>query len=436
MKNQNFFSHAKKQFKEIAGFLKLKPAVIRKLEKSDRVIKFEIPVKLDNGKIKKFLGFRCQHNNALGPYKGGIRYSSGVSENEVKALAMLMTWKCSLVNLPFGGGKGGVKVNPLQLSRAELERLSRGYVDKIFKYIGPEKDIPAPDINTNSQIMAWMMEEYVKKSRPKGARLARQSRAAKVKLLGTFTGKPHDLWGLKGRGEATGYGGVVILKELSKKLGLIPQKTTIAIQGFGNVGYYFAYFAYKAGYKVLAVSEHEGGSYVINGLNPEKTLECKKERGSVAKCCCWKNVCDLRFGKVITNKELLEMDVDVLVPAAIEDVITTNNAQQVRAKYIIEMANGPIAPEAEKILEKRGIKIIPDILANSGGVIASYFEWLQSKQGKLWEREKTLSELSKYLKKSFNRVWNLAENKKVSFRKAALILAVERVVRAMYNKNI
>ncbi len=432
MKKQNFYSHTKKQFKEVAEVLKLKPAVVRKLENPDRVIKFEIPVKMDDGKIKKFLGFRCQHNNALGPYKGGIRYSLAVSENEIKALAMLMTFKCSLAGLPYGGSKGGVKVNPFELSKSELERLSRGYVDKVFKYIGPDKDIPAPDVNTNSQIMAWMVEEYIKNAKCK----MQNAKFNKIKLLGTFTGKPHDLWGLKGRGEATGYGGVVILKELSKKLKLNPSKTTIAIQGFGNVGYYFAYFAYKEGYKILAVSESEGGSYVTNGLDPEKTLECKNEKGSVTKCYCWKNVCDLGFGKMITNQELLETEVDVLVPAAIEDVITKKNAHKIKAKYIIEMANGPVASDAEEILEKMGIKIIPDILANSGGVIASYFEWLQTKQGRLWRREKTLKELSKILEKSFNKVWNLAEKKKISLRKAALILAVDRVVRAMYNKNI
>jgi glutamate dehydrogenase/leucine dehydrogenase len=417
MKNQNFFTDTKKQFREIAKFLKLKPAIVKKLEKPDRVIKF---------KIGKFSAFRCQHNNALGPYKGGIRYSPDVSENEVKALAMLMTWKCSLVGLPFGGGKGGVRIDPFKLSSAELERLSRGYVDKIFKYIGPDKDIPAPDINTNPQIMAWMVDEYINKLKVKSQKL-------KVKLLGTFTGKPHDLWGLKGRGEATGYGGAVVLRELAKKLRFNPQKTTIAIQGFGNVGYYFAYFANKLGYKILAASEQEGGSWVYEGLNPEKTFECKKERGSITKCYCKDNICDSGLGKPVSNEEILEMDVDVLVPAAVEDVITEKNAARIKAQYIIEMANGPITPGAEKILEKRGITIIPDILANSGGVIASYFEWLQSKQGKLWTREKVLEGLDRTLEKAFNKIWKLAEKEKLSFRKAAMILAVERVIKAMYN---
>lgn len=424
MSNQNFLSHTKKQLKEIAEVLKLKPSVFRKLEKPDRMIKFEIPVQMDDGKIKKFTGFRCQHNNALGPYKGGIRYHPCVAEDEIKALAMLMTWKCSLVGLPFGGAKGGVVVDPKKLSQGELERLSRRYVQKVFSYIGPDKDIPAPDVNTNPQIMAWMIDEYVKKSKVKSPKL-------KVGLLGTFTGKPHDLWGLDGRGEATGYGGVIVLKELSKRLNFNPKKTTLAIQGFGNVGYYFADWAHKEGYKILAVSEQEGGSYVNKGLNPKKTLKCKEEKGSVTKCYCWKNVCDLRFGRPISNEELLEMDVDVLVPAAVEEVITKKNASKIKAKYIIEMANGPIAPEAEEVLEKRGIKIIPDILANSGGVIASYFEWLQSKQQKKWKREKVRKELSKILKESFDKVWDLAEEENICLRKAALILAIKRVVKVM-----
>ncbi len=417
MSNQSFFIHTKKQLEEVARVLKLKPPIFRKLEKPDRIIKFEIPIKMDNGKIKKFNGYRCQHNNVLGPYKGGIRYHPSVTEEGVLALATLMTWKCSLVGLPFGGAKGGVRVNPFKLSQRELKRLSRGYVQKVFSWIGPDKDVPAPDVNTNPQIMAWMVDEFSKK-------------AGKFSPA-SFTGKPLDLWGLEGRGEATGYGGVVILKELSKKLNLKPKKTTVAIQGFGNVGYYFADFAYKQGYKILAVSEDYGGINVEKGLNPEETLECKKEKGKIIGCYCVGSICNLDYGKKITNEELLEMDVDVLVPAAVEEVITKNNAHKVKAKYIIEMANGPIAPEAEEILEQRGVKIIPDILANSGGVIASYFEWLQSKEKKKWKKERVRKELSKILERSFDKVWNLAKEKNISHRKAALILAIEGVVEAM-----
>ncbi len=433
MAKQDFFVHIKKQFKEVAEVLKLRPSVFHKLEKPNKVIKFKIPVKMDNGKVRKFNAYRCQHNNILGPYKGGIRYHSRVTEEGVCALATLMTWKCSLVGLPFGGAKGGIEVDPFKISSRELEKISRGYVQKVSPWIGPNKDIPAPDVNTNPQIMAWMVDEYIKKSKTKKPLPASRQEKSKIKLLGTFTGKPLDLWGLESREEATGYGGVVILKALSKKLNLNSKNTTLAIQGFGNVGYYFADNAYKQGYKILAISEDYGGINVKKGLNPKETLECKRKKGKIVGCYCVGNICNLGLGGEISNKELLEADVDILVPAAVEEVITKNNAHKVKAKYIIEMANGPITPEAEEILKQRGVKIIPDILANAGGVIASYFEWLQSQQGKKWKKARTLNELSKILEKSFNEVWNLAERKKICYRKASLILAIKRVAEKLNN---
>ncbi|MBZ9578539.1 Glu/Leu/Phe/Val dehydrogenase [Patescibacteria group bacterium] len=417
MDSQNFFLDSQKQLKEIANILKIKPEILRELEEPHRLIKFQIPVQMDNGKVKIFFGFRSQHNNTLGPYKGGIRFHPEVSEDEIKALSMLMTWKCALVDLPFGGGKGGVIVDPRKLSKGELERLSRGYVKGIFPYIGPDIDVPAPDVNTNAQIMAWMVNEY---SKLKG----KDTPAA-------FTGKPPELWGLKGREEATGYGGVVILKKLQKVFGFKPRETTLAVQGFGNVGYNFANFAFREGYKIIATSECEGGIYVKKGLNPEETLRCREEKGKIAECYCVGSVCDLNYGKQITNDELLEMEVDILVPAAVENVITKENASKIRAKYIIEMANGPVTPEAEIILEEKCVVSIPDILANSGGVTASYFEWLQSKEKKKWEREKSLHELSVVLEKAFEEVWNLAKKEKVNLKKAAYLLAVDRVAKAM-----
>jgi len=265
--------------------------------------------------------------------------------------------------------------------------------------------------------MAWMTNEY---SKLKGE----DSPAA-------FTGKPLENFGLAGRNEATGYGGVVILKKLAEIFNLKPEKTTLAIQGFGNVGSNFAQFAYKSGFKILALSEVEGGVYVKNGLDPEATLRCREEKGKISGCYCVGSVCDLSFGKGISNKELLEMDVDVLVPAAVENVITKENASKIRAKYIIEMANGPVTSEAQEILENRGIVSVPDILANSGGVVASYFEWLQGKERKLWEKERVFQELSKVLENSFEIVFNLAKKEKINLRRAAEILAVERVVKAM-----
>jgi len=419
MNNQNFFSDCQEQFRKIAAELKLEPEILRGLEEPQRIIKFQIPVLMDDGKKKIFFGFRCQHNNALGPYKGGIRYHPKVSENEVKALSMLMTWKCSLAGLPFGGGKGGVIVNPKELSEKELERLSRGYVREVFPWIGPEKDVPAPDVNTNPQIMAWMEDEY---SKLKG----KETPAA-------FTGKPLGLWGLEGRKEATGYGGVVILKKLQEIFAFKPEKTILAIQGFGNVGSNFARFAALSGYKIVAISEVEGGIYVKEGLNPEETLRCRERKGRIAGCYCRGSVCDLDYGRPISNKELLEMEVDVLVPAAVENVITKDNAQKIKAKYIIEMANGPVTPKAQEILEKRGILSVPDFLANAGGVTASYFEWLQSKEKRKWKKEETFNELSKRLGKAFDRVWALSQKEKINLRKAAYLLAVNRVVKAIKN---
>ena len=329
---------------------------------------------------------------------------------------MLMTWKCSLVDLPFGGGKGGVIVNPLELSKNELERLSRGYVNEVFSLIGPDIDIPAPDVNTNAQIMAWMDDEY---SELKG----KYSPSA-------FTGKPLKMWGIKGREEATGYGGVVILEKLSKTFDLKPEKTTLAIQGFGNVGYHFARFAFKKGFKIIAISEAEGGVYVSKGLNPEKTLKCKEAKGKIAGCYCTGSVCDASFGKKITNEQLLKMKVDILVLAAVEDVISKENAPKIKAKYIIEMANGPITLEALTILDKRKILSVPDILVNAGGVVVSYFEWLQSKEKKRWQRKEVLNKLSKILEKAFNEVWKLSKKEKINLRKAAYLLAIARVAKA------
>ena len=417
MGQKSFFSDCQKQLREIASQLKLEPEILQELEEPHRVIKFQIPVLMDNGEKKVFFGFRSQHNNALGPYKGGIRYHPNVSEDEIKALSMLMTWKCSLVGLPFGGAKGGVIVNPKELTQKELENLSRGYVKEVFPLIGPEKDIPAPDVNTNPQIMAWMVDEY---SKLKG----KETPAA-------FTGKPLEMWGLEGRSEATGYGGVVILKKLQEIFGFKPEKTTLAIQGFGNVGSNFARFAALSGYKIVAVSEAEGGIYVEEGLNPEEVLRCRERKGKIAGCYCVGSVCDSSYGRQITNKELLEMEVDILVPAAVENVITKDNAQKIKAKYIIEMANGPVTPEAQEILEKRGIISVPDFLANAGGVVASYFEWLQSKEKRRWKKEETFEKLAKKLGQAFEEVWALSQREKINLRKAAYLLAIEKVAKAI-----
>lgn len=419
--DEDIFLENQKQFIKIANSLGLGLDIIEELKEPHRVIKFQIPVLMDSKKIKTFIGFRSQHNNILGPYKGGIRFHQRVSEGETKALSMLMTWKCALVGLPFGGAKGGVIINPFELSRGELEGLSRGYVKEIYPLIGPKKDIPAPDINTNPQIMAWMVDEY---SKLKGEFTP-----------AAFTGKPEELQGLKGRKEATGFGGVVILEKLKETFNLNPAKTTITIQGFGNVGANFSQFAFEKGYRIISLSEADGGIYLKEGLEPEKVLECKEQNGKIAGCYCKGSVCNFEGGRNIVNKQLLEMETDVLVPAAIENVITKDNAAKIKAKYIIALANNPITKEAQEILEKKNIVVIPDILANSGGVVASYFEWLQTNQGISRKKEKTFKELSRILEKSFDEIWDLSKKDKISLKKAAFLIAVSRVAKAIKYKH-
>ena len=334
----------------------------------DRIIEVKVPVKMDNGVIKTFVGFRSQHNNVLGPYKGGIRFHQNVSREEVIALSTLMTLKCAANNLPFGGSKGGVIVNPKELNETELENLSRSYAKAIAPFIGEDVDVPAPDVNTDGKIMMWMLDEYEK--------------TIDKKSPATFTGKPVEFGGSLGRTEATGRGGVIVMENLLRKLNKNYQ--TIAVQGFGNVGYYFAQIAYEEGYKIVALSDSKGGIYNEKGLNPEEVMKIKEETGSVI---------NYKDGKVTSNEELLELPVDILVPAALENVITKDNASKIQAKVIIEMANGPITEEAYPILESKGIISAPDILANGGGVTVSYFEWLQNKHNEHWTEEEVNQKL-------------------------------------------
>lgn len=402
--------------------LKLEPELLDLVLKPDRVIEFKIPIRMDNGKIRVFQAFRSQHNNALGPYKGGIRFCQEVSREEVIGLSLLMTLKTALVGLPFGGGKGGVIVDPKGLSEKELEELSRGYTRGIADFIGPDIDIPAPDINTNAKIIGWMLDEYEK---IKGK-----------KAPAAFTGKPVERGGSLGREEATGRGGVVILKQLFKKVkDKLGKKSfdeiTIAVQGFGNVGYNFAKIAAQEGFKVIAVSDIKGGILTENStLNIPLVYECQKQKGMLAGCYCVGNVCDSKMGRQISNEELLCLPVDVLVPAAIENVITKESAGEIRAKIIIEMANCPIACEAYPLLEEKGIVVVPDILANSGGVIVSYLEWMQSKQEQCWSAERVNEELEKIILTAFENVWQKSQEANGNIKAAAFALGLERVVEA------
>ncbi len=406
----NPFQTAKTQLAEAARLAGLDANKIERLMQPDRYVEVSIPVRLDNGSQKIFTGFRSQHNNARGPYKGGIRYHQDVNLDEVRALSFWMTFKNACVNVPFGGGKGGIIVNPKELSVAELERLSRGYVQKMHRVLGPEVDVPAPDVNTNGQIMDWMVDEYKKITN-------------EPKSLAVFTGKPIEHGGSWGRAEATGYGGVYVFEGLiQKKLVSLPAGATIAIQGFGNVATYFAEAARSLGFIVVAVSDSKGGIYKPEGLDIAQVGEYKKQTGSVT---------GFAGARTITNAELLELPVDVLVPAALENVLNKENAERIQAKLIIEMANGPTTPEADVVLNAKNISIIPDILANSGGVATSYFEWYQNMHNETWGKEDVLKRLKELITKALADVADVKQEFNTTYRNAAYIVAARRILEKM-----
>ena len=399
------YTNAKAQLNTAAKLLNIPVDILNKLEIPDKVLTVSIPVLMDNGKIKTFIGYRSQHNNKRGPYKGGIRFHPEVSESEVKALSMWMTWKCAVADIPYGGAKGGIIVDPALLSKIELERLSRGYIQKIYEIIGEEKDVPAPDVNTNPEIMEWMLNEYQK--------------LTGIKSVAVFTGKSVDKGGSKGRTEATGYGGVYIMEELLNKMKLNKKDVTLAIQGLGNVGYYFAELAYQSGYKIVALSDSSGGIYNADGLDPIKAFKYRQGR---------KDFNGFPGSTKISNGELLELPVTILVPSAIENVITKDNVDNIKSKFIIEMANGPVTPEADLVLYKKGILSIPDVLSNSGGVTVSYFEWVQDREGKFWEKQEVLDKLKTTIVGAFEKVFNKQKELKTDMRTAAYTLAIQKVV--------
>lgn len=428
--DNNPWLRAKRQLTTSSNHLSLPPLFLARLQEPDRIISVSLPLKMDNGSVKIFEGYRVQHNNILGPYKGGLRYHQNVSMDEVRALAFWMSMKCAVVDIPFGGGKGGITVNPKELSEKELQALSRLFIRRLGTTIGPLVDVPAPDVNTNPTIMSWMVDEYIanQKSNLKG-------RFSKQQLLATLTGKPLGKGGSQGRTEATGLGGSYVLLETLRKLKKNPKGMTVAIQGFGNVGYYIAYFLDKAGMKVVAVSDSKEGIYVKDGLNPEMTLSCKQKKGYLSGCYCVGSVCDLQKGRKITNEELLELDVDVLVPAALENVITEKNAEQIKAAIILEMANGPITDDADAILAKKKTVVIPDILANSGGVATSYYEWYQNMHSQKWTKKQVFAKLQKQLEKVTNQVLLVQKKYKITMRDSAYVLALERMYTMWKKKN-
>lgn len=371
-----------------------------------RMLTVRIPVRMDNGEVKVFTGYRAQHNDAVGPTKGGVRFHPEVSEDEVKALSIWMSLKAGIVDLPYGGGKGGIICDPREMSFRELERLSRGYVRAISQLVGPTKDIPAPDVFTNSQIMAWMMDEY--------------SRIREFDSPGFITGKPLVLGGSHGRETATAKGVALMIREAAKKKGIKLEGARVVVQGFGNAGSFLSKFMFDAGAKVIGISDAYGALYDKEGLDIDYLLDRRDSFGTVTNL----------FKNTITNKELLELDCDILVPAAIENQITASNADNIRASIVVEAANGPTTIEATRILTDKGILLVPDVLASSGGVTVSYFEWVQNNQGYYWSEEEVWTKLEEVMVKAFENVYNTSVSRKINMRLAAYMVGVRKMAEA------
>lgn len=371
-----------------------------------RFLEIHIPVRMDDGTVKTFKGYRAQHNQAVGPTKGGVRFHPDVNVEEVKALSMWMTMKCGITNLPFGGGKGGVICDPREMSNLELERLSRGYVKAISQFVGPASDIPAPDVYTNPQVMSWMMDEYSKINRSNA--------------FAFITGKPLSLGGSQGRNRATALGAVITIEEAAKRRNMSIAGSRVAIQGFGNAGSFIAKILHDKGAKIVAISESRGALYDPNGLDIESLIELKAQHGRVTPL----------FDEVIPNEKLFEIDCDILIPAALSNQINKENAHLIKANIVAEAANGPTTPEATKILTDRDVLIIPDVLASAGGVTVSYFEWVQNNQGYYWSEEDIIVKLQEKMVEAFNKIYDLAENRKMDMRLAAYVVGLKRTAEA------
>ncbi len=386
-----------------------KKGYFERLKHPQRFVEVNFPVEMDSGEKKVFKGFRSQHNTARGPGKGGIRFSKNVNEDEVKALSLWMTLKCAVADIPFGGAKGGVVVDPNELSESEEERLSRKYIEAVAEIIGVDRDVPAPDMNTSGKNMAWMMDEYSEDNREL--------------TPGVITGKPVEAFGSKGRAEATGYGAAYVIEKLIEEEDLSGELTA-AVQGFGNAAEPAVEKLEEMGVDVVAVSDSSGAVYESEGFSHEELTECKREHGTVCK-----------IGDGISKEELLTLDVDFLVPAALEGVITEENARDIQADYIIEIANGPTTRKADEILEEKGVEMIPDVLANSGGVTVSYYEWVQNRSGEYWEREKVLEKLQENIQGAYMQFRERRKERDVYGRDAAYQMAVEKIVKAMEARN-
>jgi glutamate dehydrogenase/leucine dehydrogenase len=414
METLNPFEIARKQIDVAGKRLKLDKGLLELLKHPHRELTVNFPVKMDDGSIKTFTGHRVQYNEALGPFKGGLRYHPNVNLDEVKALAAWMTWKCAVVGIPYGGAKGGITCNPKEMSKGELERLTRRFASEISIIIGPYRDIPAPDVYTDSQTMAWIMDTY--------------SMGAGYSVPSVVTGKPILIGGSKGREEATSRGVMYTSREAAKVKGIDLKGARIVIQGYGNVGYHAArLFADECGSKIIAVSDSKGGIHDENGLDPRDVLDYKKANGTVV---------GYKDAKKLSNEEILELECDILVPSALENVITTENASKIKAKIISEGANGPTTPEADEILYKNGIMVIPDILANAGGVVVSYFEWVQDLHYYFWTHDQVNKRLEEILIKSFAGVHEVYEREKLNMRQAAYMVAIQKVADAYQVRGI
>ncbi|MBU1202620.1 Glu/Leu/Phe/Val dehydrogenase [Patescibacteria group bacterium] len=408
----NAYDNAMRQLEKASKLMNLDKDVLSRLSSPERVVMASLPVKMDDGSLRIFQAYRVQYNSARGPYKGGIRFHPQVDLDEVKALAFWMTIKTSVVGIPMGGGKGGVIVDPKSLSVSEIERLSRAWIRAFRSVIGPEKDVPAPDVYTTPQIMAWMADEF--------------SQLEGKASLGVVTGKPLEYGGSKGRGTSTAMGGFYVLTEAIKELGLEAKKTKVAIQGFGNAGATMAHLLHEAGYKVVALADSKSIVYNDKGIDIDEAENYKKDKGSLA---------GLAGTKDINIKEFFALDVDVIVPAALENQISKDNANDIKAKIVLELANGPTTPEADEIMFEKGIMLIPDVLANAGGVTVSYFEWLQNISNNYWSEEEVDSELKERMIPSFQTILEMSKEYKTDLRTAAFISALRRIEAASKVRN-
>ena len=410
---ENPFELARRQLRRVADTFGIDDALVNVLQECKKSVEVAVPATMDDGSVRVFTGWRVTHNVARGPSKGGIRYHPDVTLDEVKALAMWMTWKCALMNIPFGGAKGGVVCDPKKLSRGELERMTRRFTTEIINEIGPEKDIPAPDVGTDGTVMAWIFDTY---SMNKGH-----------SVLGVVTGKPLNVGGSLGRLEATARGGLYTIQEAVRKRELSLEGLRVAVQGFGNVGSYLAKFLVEEGSTVVAISDSTAGLYNPKGIDISAALAHKQETGTLR---------GLRGADEVTNDELLLVDCDVLAPCALEQVITADNADKVKATIICEGANGPLTPAADDILEDKGVLVLPDILANAGGVVVSYFEWVQGLQEYFWKEPEVNSKLRDIVTRAFNETWQVAQERQVAMRPASYGVAVGRVAQATITRGL